>query len=90
MTATTTFTSQAAVDLERSEYLLRLPAHGRAAGIASGGEGVRCIYCEWSNASYRAERLHEDGCPIRQARKFLRRVHDPRSSESGAGQSRRA
>ena len=74
MTATDTFTSQEAVELEHSEHLLRLLAHGRSAGIASGGEGVRCIYCEWSSESYRVERLHEEDCPIRQARKFLRRV----------------
>ena len=87
MTATDTFTSQTTTDLERSKDLLRLLAYGRDAGIASTSAGRHCVYCGWSAESYLTEPLHGEDCPIHQARKFLRRVHAPRSSESGAGQS---
>ena len=84
---TDTFTSQTTTDLERSEHLLRLLADGRDAGLAADESGVNCVYCDWQHEKYGAEPLHTEDCPISQARRFLRRVHAPRSSESGAGQS---
>ena len=59
MTATDTFTSQEAVELEHSEYLLRLLAHGYYVGIAETDVGVNCVYCDWHHEN--EEREHE-GC----------------------------
>ena len=93
MAATDTFTSQTTTDLERSEHLLRLLAHGYYVGIAETDVGVNCVYCDWHHEKYGAEPLHTEDCPIHQARKLLRRVHAPRpalaGAGSGAGQSRR-
>ena len=74
MTETGTFVSQEAIDLERCKDLLRLLTDGRNAGIVSDSLGVRCLYCTWHHEAYRAEPVHEEDCPIRKARKFLRRV----------------
>ena len=71
---TDTFTSQEATMLEHSEYLLRLLAHEQDAGLASTAVGRHCVYCEWSRESYLTKPQHEGECPIRQARKFLRRA----------------
>ena len=85
MTATDTFTSQEAIDLERSEYLLRLLAHGHYVGIATTDVGVNCVYCGWHHEKYGAEPLHTEDCPIHQARKFLRRVPLSRERDNRRG-----
>ena len=71
MPATDTFTSQAATELERSKWLLRLLAYKFESGLCSDEQVIHCIYCDWQDEDYRAEPEHTAGCPIEGVREFL-------------------
>ena len=71
MTTTDTFTSQAATELERSKWLLRLLTYKFESGTTTDDRCIRCVYCDWRDEDYKAEPEHTADCPIEKVREFL-------------------